>query len=95
MGHRENDKQRANSSIFATFPQEIIDAANEFMKEPEFVLTNTEKLDILQSTNIALELVVQQVVGCRASTEMDRIPKIIFTNTKRMVELLVRAWKTD
>ena len=30
----------------ATFPQEIIDAANEFMNEPDFVLTNTEKLDI-------------------------------------------------
>ena len=30
----------------ATFPQEIIDTANEFMNEPEFVLTNTEELDI-------------------------------------------------
>ena len=30
----------------ATFPQEIIDAAHEFMNEPDFVLTNAEELDI-------------------------------------------------
>ena len=38
---------RSQTLLFsATFPQEIIDAANEFMNEPEFVMTNTEKLDI-------------------------------------------------
>ena len=43
----ERMKNREQTLLFsATFPQEIIDAANEFMNEPEFVLTNTEKLDI-------------------------------------------------
>ena len=38
---------RSQTLLFsATFPQEIIDAANEFMNDPDFVLTNTEKLDI-------------------------------------------------
>ena len=38
---------RTQTLLFsATFPQEIIDTANEFMNEPEFVLTNTEELDI-------------------------------------------------
>ena len=30
----------------ATFPQEIIDAAHEFMNDPDFVLTNAEELDV-------------------------------------------------
>ena len=43
----EKMSNRSQTLLFsATFPQEIIDAANEFMNEPEFILTNTEELDI-------------------------------------------------
>ncbi|RZD43712.1 MAG: ATP-dependent helicase, partial [Methanobacteriota archaeon] len=43
----EKMTSRQQTLLFsATFPQEIIDAANEFMNEPEFVLTNVEELDI-------------------------------------------------
>ena len=43
----EKMTSRTHTLLFsATFPQEIIDAANEFMNNPEYVLTNTEQLDI-------------------------------------------------
>ena len=32
--------------FIATFPQEIIDAANEFMSNAEFVQTNEDELDL-------------------------------------------------
>ena len=60
----ERMTNREQTLLFsATFPQEIIDAANEFMNDPDFVLTNTEKLDIPQSTNIALGLGAQTNSG--------------------------------
>ena len=38
---------RSQTLLFsATFPQEILDASYEFMEDPEFVLTNSEELDV-------------------------------------------------
>ena len=43
----ERMKGREQTLLFsATFPQEIIDAAHEFMNDPDFVLTNAHTLDI-------------------------------------------------
>ena len=43
----ERMASRQQTLLFsATFPQEILDAAYEFMDDPEFVLTNSEELDI-------------------------------------------------
>ena len=77
----------------ATFPQEILDAAYEFMNDPEFVLTNSEELDIppidMYSINIgrANKLWALSRILSNANDE-DQI--IVFCNTKRMVDLSVQ-----
>ena len=90
----ERMKNREQTLLFsATFPQEIIDAAHEFMNEPEFVLTNTEELDIppidMYSIKIgrANKLWALGRLMCRMN-ETDQT--IIFCNTKRMVDLAVQ-----
>ncbi|MDE0869450.1 MAG: DEAD/DEAH box helicase [Candidatus Poseidoniaceae archaeon] len=90
----ERMKNRDQTLLFsATFPQEIIDAAHEFMNEPEFILTNTEELDIppidLYSINIGRtnKLWALGRLMCRMSSEDQTI---IFCNTKRMVDLAVQ-----
>jgi len=77
----------------ATFPQEIIDTANEFMNEPEFVLTNTEELDIppidMYSVRIGRANKLW-VLGRLLAGMNDEDQTIIFCNTKRMVDLAVQ-----
>ena len=85
---------RAQTLLFsATFPQEIIDTANEFMNEPEFVLTNTEELDIppidMYSVRIGRANKLW-VLGRLLSGMSDEDQTIIFCNTKRMVDLAVQ-----
>lgn len=89
----ERMTSRQQTLLFsATFPQEIVDAAHEFMNEPEFVLTNAETLDIppidLFSVRIgrANKLWVLGRLLARM-TEDDQT--IVFCNTKRMVDLAV------
>ena len=80
----------------ATFPQEIIDAANEFMNEPDFVLTNTEKLDIPPIDQYSVRIGRANklwVVGRLLSRMSEDDQTIIFTNTKRMVDLIVQRLK--
>ena len=93
----ERMTNREQTLLFsATFPQEIIDAANEFMKEPEFVLTNTEKLDIppIDQYSVRIGRANKLWVVGRLLARMDEDDQtIIFTNTKRMVELLVQRLK--
>ncbi|MDP6869347.1 MAG: DEAD/DEAH box helicase [Candidatus Poseidoniaceae archaeon] len=82
----------------ATFPQEIIDAANEFMDEPEFVLTSTEKLDIPPIDQFSVRIGRANklwVVGRLLSHMSDEDQTIIFTNTKRMVDILVQRLKKN
>ena len=90
----ERMSARQQTLLFsATFPQEILDAAYEFMHEPEFVLTNSEELDIppikMYSVNIgranklwALSRILSN------NSEQDQT--IVFCNTKRMVDLSVQ-----
>ena len=88
---------RSQTLLFsATFPQEIIDAANEFMNEPEFVMTNTEKLDIPPIDQYSVRIGRANklwVVGRLLSRMSEEDQTIIFTNTKRMVDLLVKRLK--
>lgn len=90
----EKMTSRQQTLLFsATFPQEIIDAANEFMNEPEFVLTNVEELDI---PPIDLYMVPigrankLWVTGRLLAQTGDNGQTIIFCNTKRMVDLAVQ-----
>ena len=88
---------RSQTLLFsATFPQEIIDAANEFMNDPDFVLTNTEKLDIPPIDQYSVRVGRANklwVVGRLLARMSDEDQTIIFTNTKRMVDLLVQRLK--
>jgi len=80
----------------ATFPQEIIDAANDFMNEPEFVLTNSEKLDIppIDQYSVRIGRANKLWVVGRLLSGMNEVDQtIIFANTKRMVDLLVERLK--
>ena len=77
----------------ATFPQEIIDTANEFMNEPEFVLTNTEELDIppIDMYSVRISRANKLWVLGRLLARMNYEDQtIIFCNTKRMVDLAVQ-----
>ena len=93
----ERMTNREQTLLFsATFPQEIIDAANEFMKDPDFVLTNTEKLDIppIDQYSVRIGRANKLWVVGRLLSRMDENDQtIIFTNTKRMVDLLVQRLK--
>ena len=93
----ERMTNRSQTLLFsATFPQEIIDAANEFMNDPDFVLTNTEKLDIPPINQYSVRIGRANklwVVGRLLSRMNEEDQTIIFTNTKRMVDLLVQRLK--
>ena len=93
----ERMNNRSQTLLFsATFPQEIIDAANEFMKEPDFVLTNTEQLDIppIDQFSVRVGRANKLWVVGRLLVGMEKEDQtIIFTNTKRMVDLLVQRLK--
>ena len=77
----------------ATFPQEILDAAYEFMDEPEFVLTNSEELDIppidMYSIDIGRANKLWALSRILANSN-DEDQVIVFCNTKRMVDLSVQ-----
>jgi ATP-dependent RNA helicase DeaD len=95
----ERMTSRSQTLLFsATFPQEIIDAANEFMNEPEFVLTNTEKLDIPPIDQYSVRIGRANklwVVGRLLTRMSDEDQTIIFANTKRMVDLTVQKLKKN
>ena len=90
----EKMTSRQQTLLFsATFPQEIIDAANEFMNEPEFVLTNVEELDIPPIEMYMVHIGRANklwVTGRLLAQTGDEGQTIIFCNTKRMVDLAVQ-----
>ena len=90
----ERMKNREQTLLFsATFPQEIIDAAHEFMSEPEFVLTNTEELDIPPIDMFSIKIGRANklwALGRLMCRMKDADQTIIFCNTKRMVDLAVQ-----
>ena len=93
----ERMTSRQQTLLFsATFPQEIIDAAHEFMNEPDFVLTNAEELDIppidLYSVRIGRSNKLW-VLGRLLARMQEEDQTIIFCNTKRMVDLAVERLK--
>jgi ATP-dependent RNA helicase DeaD len=89
----EKMTSRQQTLLFsATFPQEIIDEANEFMNEPEFVLTNVEELDIppIDMYMVSIGRANKLWVAGRLLTKNEDGQTIIFCNTKRMVDLAVQ-----
>ena len=90
-------KSRSRTLLFsATFPQEILDASMEFMNEPEFVIADTETLDIPDIKQCSVRTSRGNklwVCGRILSWMNEEDQSIIFTNTKRMVDLLVQRLK--
>ena len=93
----ERMKNREQTLLFsATFPQEIIDAAHEFMNDPEFVLTNSEELDIppIEMFSVSVGRANKLWALGRLLVRMEENDQtIIFCNTKRMVDLAVQRLK--
>ena len=90
----ERMASRSQTLLFsATFPQEILDAAYEFMDDPEFVLTNSEELDIppieMYSIQIGRANKLWALTRILSNTT-DEDQTIVFCNTKRMVDLSVQ-----
>ena len=90
----ERTTSREQTLLFsATFPQEILDAANEFTNNPEFVMTNEEELDVppIDLYKISIGRANKLWALGRLLARMgDDDQCIIFCNTKRMVDLAVQ-----
>jgi len=90
----ERTTAREQTLLFsATFPQEILDAANEFTNNPEFVMTNEEELDVppIDLYRISIGRANKLWALGRLLVQMgDDDQCIIFCNTKRMVDLAVQ-----
>ncbi|MCH1481695.1 MAG: DEAD/DEAH box helicase, partial [Candidatus Poseidoniaceae archaeon] len=90
----ERMNNRTQTLLFsATFPQEILDAAYEFMEDPEFVLTNTEELDVppIEMFSIKVGRANKLWALSRLLSNMSETDQtIVFCNTKRMVDLSVQ-----
>ncbi len=90
----ERTTVREQTLLFsATFPQEILDAANEFTNNPEFVMTNEEELDVppIDLYRISIGRTNKLWALGRLLVRMgDEDQCIIFCNTKRMVDLAVQ-----
>ena len=90
----ERTTAREQTLLFsATFPQEILDAANEFTNNPEFVMTNVEELDVppIDLYKISIGRANKLWALGRLLARMGEDDQcIIFCNTKRMVDLAVQ-----
>lgn len=90
----ERTTAREQTLLFsATFPQEILDAANEFTNNPEFVMTNEEEIDVppIDLYRISIGRANKLWALGRLLVQMgDDDQCIIFCNTKRMVDLAVQ-----
>ena len=75
----------------ATFPQEVLDAAEEFMNEPVYVMSDDLEVEVPEIDQFAVRIGRSNklwVLGRLIANMGDDDQMLIFTNTKRMVELL-------
>ena len=75
----------------ATFPQEVLDAAEEFMNEPVYVMSDDLEVEVPEIDQFAVRIGRSNklwVLGRLIANMDDDDQMLIFTNTKRMVELL-------
>ncbi|MCS5537373.1 MAG: DEAD/DEAH box helicase, partial [Candidatus Poseidoniaceae archaeon] len=83
---------RTQTMLFsATFPQEILDAANEFMPEHLHVSSGEFELDVPDIEQYAVRIGRGNKLWAlgRILTQSDEGQTIVFCNTKRMVDMLV------
>ena len=75
----------------ATFPQEVLDAAEEFMNEPVYVMSDDLEVEVPEIDQFAVRIGRSNklwVLGRLIVNMSEDDQMLIFTNTKRMVELL-------
>ena len=75
----------------ATFPQEVLDAAEEFMNAPVYVMSDDLEVEVPEIDQFAVRIGRSNklwVLGRLIANMGDDDQMLIFTNTKRMVELL-------
>ena len=83
---------REQTMLFsATFPQEVLDAAEEFMDDPVFVMSDDLEVEIPEIEQFAVRIGRPNklwVLGRLIANMSEDDQMLIFTNTKRMVDLL-------
>lgn len=83
---------REQTMLFsATFPQEVLDAAEEFMDDPVFVMSDDLEVEIPEIEQFAVRIGRPNklwVLGRLIANMSEGDQMLIFTNTKRMVDLL-------
>ena len=75
----------------ATFPQEVLDAAEEFMNDPVYVMSDDLEVEVPEIDQFAVRIGRSNklwVLGRLVANMGDDDQMLIFTNTKRMVEIL-------
>ena len=75
----------------ATFPQEVLDAAEEFMNEPVYVMSDDLEVEVPEIDQFAVRIGRSNklwVLGRLIVNISEDVEMLIFTKTKRMVELL-------
>ena len=88
----EQMSSRKQTLLFsATFPQEIIDAAEEFMNDPVYVMSDDLEVEVPEIDQYAVRIGRANklwVLGRIIANMKDEEQMLIFTNTKRMVDLI-------
>jgi len=88
----EQMPSREQTLLFsATFPQEVLDAAEEFMNDPAYVMSDNLDVEVPEIEQYAVRIGRANklwVLGRIIANMNDEDQMLIFTNTKRMVDLL-------
>ncbi|MFL2956738.1 MAG: DEAD/DEAH box helicase [Candidatus Thalassarchaeaceae archaeon] len=88
----EQMPSRQQTLLFsATFPQEVLDAAEEFMNDPAYVMSDNLDVEVPEIEQYAVRIGRANklwVLGRIIANMNDEDQMLIFTNTKRMVDLL-------
>ncbi|MBJ33057.1 MAG: ATP-dependent RNA helicase [Euryarchaeota archaeon] len=88
----EKSTSRKQTLLFsATFPEEVLDAAEEFLTDPVHIMSDDMEVDIPEIDQFAIHVGRMNklwALGRIISNMDDGDQMLIFTNTKRMVEIL-------
>jgi len=88
----EKSTSRKQTLLFsATFPEEVLDAAEEFLTDPVHIMSDDMEVDIPEIDQFAIHVGRMNklwALGRIISNMDDGNQMLIFTNTKRMVEIL-------
>jgi len=88
----EKSTSRKQTMLFsATFPEEVLDAAEEFMSDPVHIMSDDMEVEIPEIDQFAIHVGRMNklwALGRIISNMGENDQMLIFTNTKRMVEIL-------